>query len=78
MLELIVEVGLEGSPSFSQPTGNQRCKRKYSKIIRVREEGTTANEQTVRIIQAEKPMTPKPASRQPVESQDEKGNQTRA
>lgn len=56
-----MEVGLEESPSSSQPPGNQRCKRKYSKIIKERAEGTTVVERTLRKTQ-ETPTTPKQAS----------------
>lgn len=46
ILELIAELGLEQSPSSSQPPGYQRCKRKYLEIIRERAEGTTMIAQT--------------------------------
>lgn len=62
ILELIVEVDLEESPSSSQPPGNQGCKRKCSKIIKERAEGTTVVEWTLRKTQAETPTTPKQAS----------------
>lgn len=55
-------VGLEESPNSRQPPSYQRCKRKYSKIIRERAEGTTVVAWTLRKSQAETPTKPKPAS----------------
>lgn len=58
----MVEVGLEESLSSSQPPSFQRCKQKYSKIIKERAENTTVVARTLRESQAEAPKTPKPAS----------------